>query len=131
MVIQCSSALLGESPLTANRPKTPCGTSQGGEVATHPNVVHAEERFLAPRAAVPIAGTARVIKPDFGACYWTPNPEPQRAIAPFFQNLPFVKIKGSGRHARVASYWADGPTGDGRADFKRGREYAARAFVAM
>jgi len=94
-------------------------------------VVHAEERFLAPRAAVPSAGTARVIKPNFGACYWAPDAEPQRAITPFLQNLPFVRIKGSGRHGRVASYWTDGPTGNGRADFKRGREYAVRVFVAM
>jgi hypothetical protein len=78
-----------------------------------------------------MAGTARVIKPDFRSCYPAPDAEPQRAFSPFFQNLPFVRVKGSGRGARVTSYWTDAPTDDGRADFKRGKEYAARLIVAM
>ena len=113
--------------MTANRPKVP----PSEEVTTHSNVVHAEERFLAPRPAVSMVGIARVTKLHFGLGYRTAEPEPQRGIVPFLQNLPFVKIKGSGRRARVASYWIDTPTGNGRADFRRGRGFAARVIVAM
>jgi hypothetical protein len=125
--------ILGESPLTANRPKrrTHRDTSQSGEVTTHPNVVLAAERFLAPRTALLNVGPAQVVRPNFSARYRTPDAEPQRAFSPFFQNLQFVGIKGSGRHARVTSYWTDAPTEDGRADFKRGREHATRVIVAM
>ncbi len=120
----------GESPLTVNRPKTRRGTSQRGGLS-HSNVVHAGERFLAPRPAVPMVGAARVIKPDFRSCYPAPEAEPRRAFLPFFRNLPFVRIKRSGGRASVASYWTDVPTEDGRADFKRGKGYAALVIVAM
>ena len=101
-------------------------------VIAHSNVVRAEERFLAPRPAVASIGrNPRVIRPDFSRPYRTPETEPGYGVSPFFQGLPFVRIKGSGRRARIASYWTDLPTDDGRADFKRGRAYAARVIAAM
>jgi hypothetical protein len=93
------------------------------------NVIHAGERFIAPRPITITAAPASVLRPDFEATYWTTE-KPLRTFSPSFDRLPFVKMKGSGR-TRAASFWTDAPTENGRADFKRGRTYAALTIAAM
>ncbi len=90
-----------------------------------PNIIQAGERFTAHRPTTTVV-TAGVIRPDFGAAYWTPE-KLRRMFGLSVKRLPFVTMKG----ARAASYWNDAPTGNGRDDFKRGKKYAALTIEAM
>ena len=44
---------------------------------------------------------------------------------------PSYTNPGHGQRARHGSYWNDTPTGKGRDDFKRGRDYAALTMAAI
>ncbi len=93
------------------------------------NVVEAAKRFMAHRRTTTVV-SASVIRPDFKAGYWTPE-KLRRTIGPSLMRLPFIMMKGGSRRAGARSYWNDVPTGNGRDDFKRGKEYAALTIEAM
>jgi hypothetical protein len=114
--------------MTTNHSKHPSrhGAMPTEELASHPKVIHARERFIAPRATMAAVVTATIIRPDFRE-----REKPRGTFAPPLKTLPFVKIKGGGRRGRPASYWKDAPTGNGRDDFKRGQKYAALTIAAI
>jgi hypothetical protein len=71
-----------------------------------------------------------VIKADFRAAHRTAE-KTRRRVGPSLARLPFVTTKGGSPRADVKRYWKDVPTGNGRADFKRGKKYAALTIEAM
>ena len=109
-------------------------TMRTTELTSHAKVIDARERFIAPRPSTtsPSEATGNVISADFKDAYWKPGycePEkPHCAFAPPLRTLPFIKMEGGGS---PASYWNDTPTGKGRDDFKRGRDYAALTIAAI
>jgi hypothetical protein len=117
--------------MTTNQPKyrSRHGARRTG-IAAPSNVIHAGERFIAPRPITTTAAPARVLRPNFKANDWTME-RPLHTYLPFFDSLPFIKMKAGSRRTRATSFWTDAPTGNGRADFKRGRAYAALTIAAM
>jgi len=93
------------------------------------NVIQAGERFKAHRPTTTVV-TASVIRPDFGAAYWTPE-RLRRMFGLSVRRLPFVTTKGNNTSASAANFWNDAPTGNGRDDFKRGKKYAGLTIEAM
>ena len=93
------------------------------------NVVEAAERFMAHRPTT-TAVTASVVRPDFKAGYLTPE-KLSRTLGPSVMRLPFITMKGGSPRAGATGYWNDVPTGNGRDDFKRGKEYAALTIEVM
>ncbi len=93
------------------------------------NVIHVGERFVANRPMT-TATTATIIRPDFKAACWRPETSP-RAVAPSVRRLPFVTLKSKHSTAGATNYWNDVPTGNGRIDFRRGKQYAALTIKAM
>jgi len=112
--------------------RTRLGALRTGELPS--SVIHAGERFMAPRPMPSQASTtgmtASVIRPDFknDRC---PAEKVRRRVGPSVKRLPFVTVKGGSRRARAVSYWNDVPTRNGRDDFKRGKKYAALTIEAM
>jgi hypothetical protein len=109
-------------------------TMRTTELTSHAKVIDARERFIAPRPSTtsPSEATGNVISADFKDAYWKPGYcEPEklhRAFVPFLKTLPFINMEAGGG---PASYWNDTPTGKGRDDFKRGRDYAALTMAAI
>jgi hypothetical protein len=94
-----------------------------------PNVIRVGERFMAHRPTT-TAMTATVIRPDFKAAPWRPETT-RRTVAPSVRRLPFVTINCDSPCASATNYWNDVPTGNGRDDFRRGKQYAALTIKAM
>jgi hypothetical protein len=111
--------------------RTRPGAVRAAEVSVQPaaNVIEAAARFTAPRPRRSVV-TASVIEADFRAARWTPE-KLRRIVGPSLKRLPFVSKKAGSSRAGVKRYWNDAPTGDGRADFKRGKKHAALTVEAM
>ena len=105
------------------------GVRRIGAALLSSNVVYASARFAAHRPKPTTAVTASIIRPDFKAGLWTPD-RARHKRARSLKRLPFVAMKDH-RGGRAANYWSDAPTGNGRDDFKRGKEYAVLTIEAM
>lgn len=94
-----------------------------------PNVIRVGERFMANRPTK-TGMTASIIRPDFKAASCRPETS-RRMVAPSVRHLPFVTLKSKRPRAGATNYWNDVPTGNGRNDFRRGKQYAALTIKAM
>ena len=94
------------------------------------NVIQVGERFMANRPTT-TAMTATIIRPDFKAACWRPETSPPHGRAVRQASAVRYDELQSSPRAGATNYWNDVPTGNGRNDFRRGKQYAALTIKAM